>query len=159
MTSNAGTAGSNDLSITRVIDVPRERVWEAWTNPEQLKQWFCPRPWRVTECTIELRPGGKFATTMAGPDGEEMPNPGVVLEVVPFERLVTTDAYTEAWKPSEKPFMTAIIEFEDLGGKTRYTATARHWNADDRAAHEQMGFFDGWNTALDQMIELLTSAS
>lgn len=150
---------TNDLAITRVIDVPRERVWEAWTNPEVLKQWFCPRPWRVTDCTIELHPGGRFHTTMAGPDGEVMPNPGVILEVVPFERLVTTDAYTEAWKPAEKPFMTAIVEFEDLGGKTRYTATARHWNVEDRIAHEKMGFYDGWNTALDQLIELVTSAS
>ena len=68
------------------------------------------------------------------------------------EKIVFTDAYTEAWKPSEKPFFTAIVTFEDAGGgKTRYTAIARHWTAEDRATHEKMGFHEGWGICATQL--------
>ena len=89
---------------------------------------------------------------MRSPEGVDYPNPGVYLEVVPNEKLVITDAYTEAWKPSEKPFMTVVLTFEDAGpGKTKYTAIARHWSAEDRDAHEKMGFHEGWGQCTDQL--------
>jgi uncharacterized protein YndB with AHSA1/START domain len=89
---------------------------------------------------------------MRGPDGVEVPNPGVYLEVVPGERLVMTDAYTRAWEPSAKPFMTLILSFADADtGRTHYTARARHWSEADRLAHEQMGFHQGWGVATDQL--------
>ena len=81
---------------------------------------------------------------MRSPEGDEFPNRGVYLEVVPNERLVFTDAYTEAWLPSEKPFMTVILTFEDEGGETIYTARVRHWTEADRQEHEKMGFHEGW---------------
>ena len=80
-----------------------------------------------------------------------MPNRGVYLEVVPNQRLVFTDAYTQAWEPSPKPFMTVILTFENHEGKTRYTAVARHWTVADREAHEQMGFHQGWGICTDQL--------
>ena len=89
---------------------------------------------------------------MADPEGNEYPNPGVYLEIVPNRKIVFTDAYTEAWKPSAKPFMTATVEFEPLpDGRTRYTATARHWTPEDREAHEKMGFHQGWGTVATQL--------
>jgi uncharacterized protein YndB with AHSA1/START domain len=92
---------------------------------------------------------------MMGPDGVEMPNAGVYLEVVPNRKLVITDAFREAWLPSEKPFMTVILTFEDQGdGRTRYTALVRHWSLDDRKAHEEMGFHEGWGICADQLAEL-----
>ncbi len=66
---------------------------------------------------------------MRDPDGNEFPNRGVYLEVIKVERLLFTDAYTKAWEPSEKPFMTAILTFENESGKTRYTARVLHWRA------------------------------
>ena len=89
-----------------------------------------------------------------GPNGERFPNRGVYLDVAPNERIVFTDAYTDAWTPAEKPFFTAIVTFEDEGGKTRYTARALHWTAADREAHEKMGFHEGWGKAADQLAEL-----
>ena len=84
-----------------------------------------------------------------------MPNPGVYLEVVPNERLVATDAYIKAWQPSNKPFMTLILTFEDAGkGKTKYTARALHWSADDCLAHEKMGFEKGWTQCTKQLADL-----
>lgn len=78
-------------------------------------------------------------------------HPGVYLEVVKNERLVVTDAYTSAWEPSQKPFMTLILSFEDEEGKTRYTARARHWSVANKEAHEKLGFHQGWGVATDQL--------
>ena len=103
----------------------------------------------------DVRPGGSSYFLMRGPEGQEMPNRGVYLEVVKNQKLVFTDAYTKAWEPAEKPFFTGIITFEDLGGgRTRYTATARHWRAEDREAHEKMGFHEGWGICADQLAAL-----
>lgn len=91
---------------------------------------------------------------MKSPEGEEYPNPGVYLEVVPNKKLVFTDAFTEGWIPAG-PFMVATVTFEDLGnGKTRYVATARHWTAEACKSHEEMGFLEGWGVCLDQLVEL-----
>jgi uncharacterized protein YndB with AHSA1/START domain len=151
-------SADRDLVLSRVIDVPRDKLYRAWTEPALLKQWFTPPPYKTTVAEIDLRPGGASYIVMQGPDGKEMPNRGVYLEVVSNQRLVFTDAYTEAWQPSAKPFMTVILTFEDEGGagsgKTRYTARVRHWTAADREMHEKMGFHHGWGIATDQLAAL-----
>lgn len=91
---------------------------------------------------------------MQGPDGTLVPNRGVYLEIVPNERIVFTDAYTSAWVPTAKPFMTGILTFEDEGGRTRYKARVRHSTAEDCAAHEKIGFYTGWGIATDQLTAL-----
>ena len=154
MTPQPGPA-TNDLVLTRIIDAPRDKLYRCWTEPELLKQWFCPRPWTTPVVETDVRPGGSSYFLMRGPEGQEMPNRGVYLEVVKNQKLVFTDAYTKAWEPAEKPFFTGIITFEDLGGgRTRYTATARHWRAEDREAHEKMGFHEGWGICADQLAAL-----
>jgi uncharacterized protein YndB with AHSA1/START domain len=151
-------AATHELKFTRLIDAPREFLFRAWTEPELLKQWFTPRPWTTPVVELDVRPGGSSYILMRGPEGEEFPNRGVYLEVEPNERLVFTDAYVEAWVPSQKPFMTAEITFEDEGGKTRYTACVRHWTEGDREEHEKMGFYEGWGKATDQL-EALAAAN
>jgi uncharacterized protein YndB with AHSA1/START domain len=146
--------GRLDLTITRLIDVPRPLVWKVWTTPEHLKKWWAPKPVETTECEIDLRPGGAFRTVMRLPDGQEMPVAGVYLEVVENRRLVFTDTLQPGWRPSQKPFFTAILEIADEGGRTRYTATALHKDEADRATHESWGFDQGWNKALDQLVEV-----
>jgi uncharacterized protein YndB with AHSA1/START domain len=147
---------NRELVLERIFDAPREKVYRAWTEPKLLKQWFVPRPWTISGVTMDVRPGGSSFVVMRDPDGKDYPNHGVYLEVVENEKLVFTDAFTEAWQPSEKPFMTAIVTFEDAGeGKTRYTARARHWTVEDREAHEKMGFHEGWGQCADQLAELL----
>lgn len=141
----------HELTLSRLIDAPREALWRCWTEPELLKQWFTPRPWTTPVVETDVRPGGSSYFLFRGPEGEEFPNRGVYLEVVPNEKLVFTDAYTKAWEPSAKPFMTGTITFADEGGKTRYTAKVRHWTAEDKANHEQMGFHEGWGKAADQL--------
>ena len=144
-----------DLVITRDIAVPRDKLYRCWIEPALVKQWFAPKPWTVTRAETDVRAGGSSLVVMRGPDGQEFPNPGVYLEVVPNERIVSTDAYTSAWEPSAKPFMTLVLTFEDLGGgRTRYTARARHWTEADREAHVKMGFAEGWGICTTQLAEL-----
>jgi uncharacterized protein YndB with AHSA1/START domain len=141
-----------DLVLERVVDVPRELVWAAWTKPEHLRKWFTPAPWTVADCEINLRPGGTFRTVMRSPEGKEFPNIGCYLEVVPNERLVWTDALLPGYRPAENPFLTAIITLEPQGKGTRYTAMAIHRDEAARKKHEEMGFHQGWGTALDQLV-------
>lgn len=146
--------GERDLVLTRLIDAPREALYRAWTEPELLKQWFAPAPYTTPHAELDVRVGGANTVVMRSPDGNDIPCSGVYLEVVPNQRLVFTDAYTRAWEPSGKPFMTVILTFEDEGGKTRYTARVRHWTAEDRETHEKMGFHQGWGQCADQLAAL-----
>jgi uncharacterized protein YndB with AHSA1/START domain len=148
-------SADRELVLTRLINAPREKVYRAWTDPALLKQWFAPKPYTTPVVEIDVRPGGSAYFVMRGPDGKDLPNRGVYLEVVPNEKLVSTDAYVKAWEPSEKPFMTLILTFEDEGGKTRYTARVRHWTVADREAHEKMGFHEGWGLCADQLEALV----
>lgn len=141
-----------DLVLEREVDVPRSLVWKVWTEPEHLRHWFCPRPWMVTECQIDLRPGGVFSTVMRGPDGQEFPNVGCILEVVPEERLVTTDALLPGFRPAENPFFTCVLLLESRGAGTLYKAIGLHRDPAGRQKHEEMGFHQGWGTALDQLV-------
>lgn len=146
---------SHDLVLTRDIDAPPQHLYRCWTEPDLLTQWFAPKPWTTSRAETDVRPGGTSLVVMRGPDGQEFPNASVYLEVVPNERLVATDAYTSAWEPSAKPFMTLILTFEALAeGRARYTARARHWTEADREAHETMGFAEGWGRCTDQLAEL-----
>lgn len=151
----ATPASDRELVLTRLIDAPPDKVFQAWTDPALIVQWFTPKPWETVRAETDVRPGGASLIVMRGPDGTEFPNRGIYLEVVPNKRLVFTDAFIDAWTPSEKPFMTGILTFENQGGKTRYTARVLHWSAADREAHEKMGFHEGWGKATEQLCELL----
>lgn len=147
-------ADNREMSLTRLIDAPRDKLFRCWTEPALMVQWFTPPPWKTVHAEIDLRAGGSSYVLMRGPDGTEMPNRGVYLEIVKSERIVFTDAYTSAWVPSAKPFFTGILTFEEEGGKTRYTARVRHWSVEDCQAHEKMGFHTGWGIATDQLAAL-----
>ena len=150
-----------DLKLERIVDVPRRLVWEAWTQPKHLMQWFCPKPWSVSDCEIDLRPGGIFSTTMRSPEGVAFPNVGCYLEIVENEKLVWTDALLPGYRPTATPqsgaglLFTAILLLGDAGSGTKYTAIAKHRDSADRKKHEEMGFHDGWSTVLDQLVEVV----
>jgi uncharacterized protein YndB with AHSA1/START domain len=143
---------SYELSIERLIDAPVDAVWKAYTD--HLEEWFCPRPWTVEIVAQELRPGGRSALIMRGPNGEggEVQD-GVYLEVIPGRKLVFTDAFKPGWEPAG-PFMVGSFEFEPEGDKTRYRATARHWTQEAMERHDAMGFQEGWGTVAAQLEEV-----
>ncbi|MEK1891248.1 MAG: SRPBCC family protein [Phyllobacterium sp.] len=157
MTQSPAVNPKLDLVLERVVDVPRELVWKAWTTPEHIVKWFTPKPWQTTDCEIDLRPGGVFRTTMLSPEGQSFPNVGCYLEVIPNEKLVWTDALLPGYRPSEKPFFTAYLTLESEGNGTRYRAVAIHRDEASRKQHEDMGFHDGWGTVLDQLVAYIKS--
>src|SRR4029079_5194901 len=124
-----------DLVLERTIDAPIALVWKAYTDPEHLKQWFAPKPYQITECELDLRPGGVFRFRMVGPDGFDTGHgtPGCVLEVQAQRKITRTSALGPAFRPNAMgegcesfPF-TAVITFEDGGdGRTNYRAVALH---------------------------------
>ena len=149
------TAGY-ELVLERVIDAPREKLYRCWTDPDLMLKWFTPKPWSTVKVERDLRAGGGSLVVMRSPEGQEFPNPGIYLEVVPNQKLVFTDAFTAGWIPKDgAPFFVGEITFEDAGaGKTKYRAVARHWTAESRDQHAKMGFHEGWGKAADQLADL-----
>lgn len=152
-----------DLVLERVVDVPKELVWAAWTKPEHIKKWFTPAPWTTVACEIDLRPGGAFRTVMRSPEGQEFPHVGCYLEIVPQEKLVWTSALGPGYRPAvrtagtdtcDELLFTAIITLVAEGTRTRYTAVALHGDEATSKKHEEMGFYPGWGAALDQLVAL-----
>ncbi len=148
-----------DLVLDRVVPVPREKVWKAWTTPAQLMKWFTPVPWKTVACEIDLWPGGKFHTVMQSPEGQTFPGTGCYLEVVPNERLTWTSALLPGYRPQptsamDMPF-TATLSLTSEGSGTRYRVLAVHRDEAGCQAHASMGFETGWGKALDQMVAMI----
>lgn len=145
-----------DLTETWEVAIARSLLWRAWTEPQILKQWFCPKPWHVTDCVVDLSPGGVFRTDMAGPNGEGHTTEGCYLHIVPEHRLVWTLMLLPGFRPAPNPFLpfTATITFEDSAKGTKYTAHLQHADEATRQRHADMGFPQGWSTALDQLVAI-----
>ena len=107
-----------DFAIERFIDAPTRLVWEALTKPEHLKEWYMPKPWgRVSRTEMDVRPGGIFSIDIAMADGQEFPNLGCFLDVIPMERLVWTSMLFPGYRPAvfDDIPITAIITMEPVG--------------------------------------------
>ncbi len=147
-----------DLKIERVIKAPLAAVWDAWADPRKLEQWWVPAPSKTRVVSLGLRPGGAFVTEIdeAG-DGKAF-TPHITacfLDVQPMRRIVFTDTLTAGWRPSEQPFMTAVIGFDEHPHGTTYTGYAMHKSPADRKMHADLGFFDGWGTVAAQLARLV----
>lgn len=142
---------THELAIELTLDAPADKLFRCYTDPKLLQKWFAPEPWTIRSVDIDPRAGGRMSFVMASPEGQEYPNSGIYLEVVPNRKIVTTDAVTPDFRPSG-PFMIAEVTFEDLGnGKTRYRAVARHWNEQTLKQHQEMGFEPGWTQTARQL--------
>lgn len=150
-----------DLILEKDLDISAEKAWKAWTTPELIREWFCPRPWKVIEARIDLRNGGEFFTVMQSPEGDKFPNVGCILDFTPNKKLIWTSALQEGYRPvppqEGELLFTGEIYFEEKNGKLKYTAIAKHRNQEDKRRHEEMGFHDGWSKVSDQLVELMKS--
>lgn len=144
-----------ELLVTRHIAMPPDKVWAIMT--ERQTEWWCPLPWRAEVVEQDWRAGGRTAMLFKGPDGEEMPQEGIFLEVTPGVRFISTDCVQRdadgGWRPAD-PFMIGIWEIEPEGDGTRYTARARHWTEEKYKQHLEMGFEAGWGACADQLVAL-----
>ena len=141
----------HELSITRFIAAPPEKVWDVLANRQE--EWWCPAPWRARVVHQDRRAGGACDMAMFGPNGEEMNLRGIYLAWEEGRRFVTTDAVNGDLEPAG-PFMIGIWEIAPEGDGTRYTARARHWTEQAKEQHEAMGFTPGWSACADQLAAL-----
>src|SRR6188472_3445445 len=145
-----------DFVLERFIDAPKHLVWEALTKPEHLKEWYMPKSWgSVSNCEMNVRPGGIFSIDISTADGQEFPNLGCFLEVIPMERLVWTSMLFPGYRPAvfDDIPITAIVTMETAGTGTRYVFTALHRNEADLQTNKASGFYEGTEIAVDQFVE------
>jgi uncharacterized protein YndB with AHSA1/START domain len=143
-----------DLVFERFIDAPRHLVWEALTKPEHLTEWYMPRTWgSVAKCELDVRPGGMFSIDIATGNGQEFPNLGCYLEVVPMERLSWTSMLFPGYRPAtfDDIPITAIVTLESVGSGTRYVFTALHRDEADLEKNRESGWREGTEIAFDQL--------
>ncbi|MBN9505773.1 MAG: SRPBCC family protein [Altererythrobacter sp.] len=147
------TASQADLRISRLINAPPAAVWRAWAEREHFEKWWIPQPIECRSVKHDLRPGGGFETQMRDGGGPWKPHvEGCFLAVVPQRELVFTTMLSEGWRPSE-PWLglTAIITLADEQGATRYSARVLHRTPEEARKHADMGFEEGWGTAIGQL--------
>ena len=145
-----------DFAIERFIDAPTRLVWEALTKPEHLKEWYMPRAWgRVARAEMDVRPGGIFRIDIAVENGQEVPNLGCFLEVIPMERLIWTSMLFPGYRPAvfDDIPITAIVTMKTEGTGTRYVFTALHRSEADFETNRTSGFYQGTEIAVDQFVE------
>jgi uncharacterized protein YndB with AHSA1/START domain len=130
---------AQEITLTRVFDAPRELVWKAWTEPEQLARWWGPDGWSnpVSEIRMDVRPGGGFkVTSVSDEDGTEMPSHGVYREVVEPERLVLEEPAEESWHEGA----VSVVSFTDLGdGRTELVVRTTIQTTDEMRASAEAG--------------------
>ena len=149
---------TTDLQIDRLIRAPRQRVWDAWTDPDELAQWWIPAPMQLRVERFEPVTGGPFVTSMSEDGAEFVPHlDAMFLAVDEGERIVFTNGLDSRWRPaSPGPVaITAEITFGEHTDGTDYRITVRHADATSRERHAELGFADGWGTVAAQLAALV----
>jgi uncharacterized protein YndB with AHSA1/START domain len=164
MKKNHTAKSKNDpeLVIERLFEAPRERLWQAWTNPEQMKRWWGPKDFTAPYAEIDLRVGGKYLSCMRSPEGKEFWSGGVYRQIVPLEKIVVTDSFTDE-KGNVVPAaqygmsgdwpleLMVTVTFEEQDGKTKMTL--RHLGIPAGENLEECR--QGWNQSFDKLAEAL----
>lgn len=156
----------NEIIFTRELDAPRELVWRAWTDPDWYKRWWGPEHFTCPVATLDVRPGGRWHSAMQDPDGNRYWSTGAYREVVPFERLVMTDSFSDEegniisaaqyGMGDDIPLeMLTTVLLEDIGGnRTRMTTIS--YAMPEGPIRE--GAIAGWTTSLDKLENVLEQA-
>ena len=145
-----------DLVIERFMRATPKTVWDAWTTPKLLEQWWVPHPSLCRVVELDVRAGGAFRTEFSeggGPFGPHLD--ACFLLVEPARRLVFSNALTGGFRPAERPFMTADITLTPVDGGTAYRALVMHKDQAERDRHVELGFYDGWGTVAAQLAALV----
>jgi uncharacterized protein YndB with AHSA1/START domain len=159
MTAAARTApfAERELTITRVLNAPRERVFKAWTDPKELAQWWGPKGFTNPVCEVDLKPGGALRIVMRAPDGGEYPMKGVFREIVPPSRLVFTNIAVDKDGNHIIEGLTTVT-FAEEDGRTKLTLQTRGVAVVDYAAAYLKGMEAGWTQSLEKLEALVRRA-
>lgn len=158
-----GEPGGDLLFITRTFEAPRELVFRAWTEPERLTSWWGPDGFTLPVCTVDLRPGGILHYCMRSPDGKDYWGRAVYQEIVPAERLVYTDSFSDPQGNATSPTRYGLsalwpretevtVTFGEVGGKTLLTL---HSAIGMVPAEELRMCRQGWSESLDRLAMVL----
>jgi uncharacterized protein YndB with AHSA1/START domain len=140
------TAEKTSLAIKRFINAPRDRVYHAWTDPAQLKEWWGPEWVRTRNITADVRVGGKYRWDLTDPDGEEMTAFGEYRELVPGKKIVFTWRWDDddVW---ENRTSIVTVELSDRDGGTELLLKHEQLPSEEsRDRHNE-----GWNSVLDRL--------
>jgi uncharacterized protein YndB with AHSA1/START domain len=138
--------------LTRTFAAPGRLVFDAYTRPDLLTRWYGARGWHLVECELDLRPGGRYRFTSAGPDGARMVQAGEVRRVEAPVRLVLTEIFEEQSYPGE----TLITHnFTEHSGQTTVTTTVRYATPAGRATALRYPMARGVGESLDRLQEIL----
>ncbi|MDL2341671.1 MAG: SRPBCC domain-containing protein [Patescibacteria group bacterium] len=144
------------LQISRTFEAPRQAVWDAWTQPEQFKQWYMPAPFSVPACEFDLRPGGLLSISTQGPDGSIMPLTGEFKVVEEPSKLVLTNSPLDG--EGKKLFeIQHTILFSEVAGGTVLDITSEVLSAGPNADQFLSGMKPGLEQAFDQLATLLAA--
>ena len=146
-----------EIIFTRMFNAPRQMVWDAWTKKEHLEKWWGPHGFTNKDCSISLKPAGKFLITMVGMGGE-FPCEFIYEEIVPIEKIVWKDKVVEGdfWGPDGPPPDSVItMLFDDLGIQTKVTMISRFETNEGRDKILKMGAAQGWAESLERLDDLL----
>jgi uncharacterized protein YndB with AHSA1/START domain len=151
------TPTDREIAMTRVFDAPRRLVFDAWTKPELLKRWLGVfGGWSLAVCEIDLRVGGAYRFVWHRPNGTTMGMGGVYQEIVPAERIVSTESFDDPWYEGEA---VDTVVFAESGGKTTLTNTVRYASKDVRGAVLTSPMEGGVAKSYDKLAEILASKS
>jgi uncharacterized protein YndB with AHSA1/START domain len=154
--SSIEETADREIVLTRVFDAPRELVWEAWTDPKHVVNWWGPRGFTTTIEKMDVRPGGVWKHVMHGPDGTDYPNSSVFKEVVKPERIVYSHGGGKKGEPGAH--FVATWTFEALGDKTRVTMRGVFDTAADRdRVVKEYGAIEGGKQTLERFAEYLVN--
>jgi len=146
------TPTEREVVMTRVFDAPRRLVFDALTKPELFKRWFGPRGWSLAVCEIDLKAGGAWRSVLRGPAARRWGCAASTQEVVPPERLVSTESFDDY--PGESLNTLVLLEKD---GKTTFTITVRYQSQEIRDAVIKSGMEHGAAECYDKLAELLAS--
>jgi uncharacterized protein YndB with AHSA1/START domain len=141
------------ILITREFDAPKHLVYEAWTTPEHVRRWWNAERGEVTTCEIDLRVGGAWRYVMVTDGGFEVAFHGEFREIVPNERIISTEVYEGM--PEGKALNT--VTFTEIGARTTLTILVQHTSKEHRDAHIDSGMEAGMQDALDLLEQLAMS--
>lgn len=140
------------LSIKKTFDAPIELVWEVWTEPEHLAQWWGPKGMPMTIVEHNFKVGGRWKYVMPMPNGSEFVSEGQYSEIIKFKKIVTSANF----RPMTEGVEIKVL-FEKNGDKTTFIFSVIHPTEEYKLQQEKMGFYNGWGSTLTRFESLLAS--
>lgn len=148
-----------EIIMGRIFDAPRELVWEVFTIPEHVAQWWAPGGYTIPVCTIDLRPGGVWHYCMRSPEGDEHWVKSVYLEIVEPERIAYVSSFADenAVTIEGLPEQNGTLTLSEYKGKTKLTVCIQFASAEELGKTMEMGFTEGFAETLNQLDDYLTN--